>query len=97
MFRRVGERKDHRPLIEPRHGLDDLLSKRTANGAYADDRGGLDAFYSGHEVLGGGMLVRVRLLEVDEVLTGGLQQSMDVEHVHARLRVLQRHALRNER
>ena len=86
MLRRVRERKDHRPLIDPRHALDNLLSKRAANGAHADYGGGLDAFYGSHEVPGGCTLMRVRLLEVDEVLTGGLQQSVDAEHVDPRLR-----------
>src|SRR5258707_2769168 len=43
------------------------------------------------------MLVCVRLLEVDKVLAGALQQSVDVEHVDSRLRVFRRHSLRNER
>src|SRR5580704_14786689 len=97
MLRRVRERKDHGPLIDPRDALDNLLSKRAANGAHADYGGGLDAFYGSHEVLGRRVLVRVRLLEIDKVLAGGLQQSVDVEHVDPRLRVLQRHALGNER
>ena len=43
------------------------------------------------------MLVCIRLLEIDKVLAGRLQQAIDVEHVDPRLRVFQRHALRNER
>jgi hypothetical protein len=43
------------------------------------------------------VLVSIRLLEVDEVRAGRLQQSVDVEHVDPRLRVFPRHALRDER
>jgi hypothetical protein len=43
------------------------------------------------------LLVSVRFLEADEVRAGRLQQPVNVEHVHPGLRLLQRHALRNQR
>ena len=91
------KRQDHGALVDPRHGLDDLLGEGAADGADTDDRRRLDAFDGSDEVLGRRMLVRVRLLEVDKVRAGRLQQSVDVEHVDPRLRVFQRHALRDER
>src|SRR4029077_15658117 len=87
----------HRSVVGARHGLDHLLGECATNGADADYGGGLDAFDGSDEVLGRRMLVRVRLLKVDKVRAGRLQQSVDVEHVDPRLRVFQRYALRDKR
>src|SRR5712672_1307110 len=96
VLRRVRQRQDHRPVVDARHGLDRLLGERAADGADADDGGGLDALGGGDEVPGRRMLMPVRPLEVDKIRAARLQQSVDVEHVDPRLRVLQRHALRNQ-
>jgi hypothetical protein len=38
MLGRVGKGKDHRSLVDARHGFDDLMRKRPADGADANDR-----------------------------------------------------------
>ena len=97
MFGRVRKREDHRPFVDPRHGLDDLLGEGAADRADADDGGRLDAFDGGDEVPSRRVLVGIRLLIVKEILPGRLQEAVDVEHMDLRLRVLQRHPLRGER
>lgn len=41
--------------------------------------------------------VLIGFLEVVEVLAGRLEQAVDLKHMHARLRVLERHSLLDER
>lgn len=41
--------------------------------------------------------MRIGFLEVVEVLAGRLEQAVDLKHMHARLRVLERHSLLDER
>jgi hypothetical protein len=67
------------------------LSEGSADGADADDRSRLDALDRGNEVPSPGVPVSVRLLEVEKVLTGVFQQTVDVEHVDFRLRFVKRH------
>ena len=97
MLGRVRQRKNHRALVDPRHALDDLLREGAANRADADDRGRLDALDGRDEIPGRRVLVRIRLLEVDEVLAGRFQQAVDVEHIDPCLGLLERHALRHQR
>ena len=97
MLGRVGKRQDHRALVDARHALDDFLGERTANGADPDYGSGLDALDSSDEVPRRRMLVCIGFLEIDKVLAGRLQKSIDVEHIDPRLRFFQRHALCNER
>jgi hypothetical protein len=97
MLGRVRQRKDHRPVVDTRHALDDLLGERTTDGADADDGGRPDAFDGGDEVPGRCMPVCIRLLEIDQVCARRLQQSVDIEHVDPGLRILGGHALRNKR
>ena len=64
------------------------MIERAANRADADDRGRLDALDRGHEISRGRVLVSVRLLKVEQVGAGGLEQTVDVEHVDAGLRAV---------
>lgn len=56
---RVRDSKDHWPVINSRHGLDDFLVEGTANRAHPDDRRGLNALDSCDEVPCWRVLVRV--------------------------------------
>src|ERR1700693_2539355 len=93
----VRERKDYRALVDPGHCLDYFLIEGSANGANADEGGGPDAGNRGGEIACRRVLMRVWQLEIEEVLAGGLEQTVDIEHVDAGLSVLERHALRHER
>src|SRR6266404_3019252 len=92
----VRQCKDHGPIVDSRHRLDHFLIERATNRADADDGGGLDALDRSDEIPRRRVLVCIRLLEIDEVLAGRLQQTVDVEHVYAGLRFLEAHALRYE-
>src|SRR5260370_26080522 len=66
---RVRKRQDHGTLVDAGHALDDLLVEKAANGADADDRGRLDALDGSNEIPSRRMPVRIRLLEVEKVLS----------------------------
>src|SRR5580692_736242 len=90
MFRWVGERKNHRSLGVPRNGLNHPLRECAADRADADDGCGLDAFNGTHEISGGCMFMRIYRLKIDQVCTGGLEQTIHVEKPHAGLSLLKR-------
>src|SRR5258708_963920 len=92
----VGESKDYRTLIDPRHCLDNFLRKRSADRAHPDDRRRLDALDSSDEIPSRSVLVCVRLLEIDKVFAARLKKAVDVEHVDPRLRFVERQALCNQ-
>jgi hypothetical protein len=93
----IGQSEEHWALVDFAHRLDDLLCERAAGGADADDRRRLDALDCGDEIPGWRMRMRVGLLEVDEVGAARLEQTVDVEHVHPRLCILERHSLLDQR
>ncbi len=73
------------------------MSESAADRADADDCCWLDALDGSDEIPRRGVLMCIRLLEVDEVLARRLQQAINVKHVNPRLRLLERHPLGNER
>ena len=73
------------------------LIECAANRADADDRGGLDALDRGDELPRRRVLMRVRQLEIEQILPRGYEQTIDVEHIDPGLRFLEAHALRDKR
>ena len=86
----VRKRKYHRPVIDFRHRLNDLLVEGASDRAHADDGGGLNTLDGSGQIPRWRVLVCVRLLEIHEVLTSRLQEPVDVEQVHLRTRFLKR-------
>src|SRR5262249_31628716 len=84
----VRKREDHRSRIDAWLCLANFPGESAANGTATDYRSRLDALDSGDEIPGRGMLVSIRLLEVDEVGSTGFEQAIDVEHVDPRLSLL---------
>ena len=41
--------------------------------------------------------MRIRLLEIEQILAAVVEQAVDIEHVHSCLRILQRHSFLNHR
>src|ERR1700722_8972420 len=96
MFCGIRKRKDHRPLVDARHALNDFLRESAADGANTDDGCRLDAFDRGHEFTRWRVIVCIGLLEIDEVLSRRLQEPVYVEHVDAGLSLLEAHPLPNK-
>src|ERR1700730_5224577 len=97
MLCRIGEGKNYRAVVNPRHRFNNFLVEGSANRAYPDNRGRLDALDSSDEIPRRRVLVCVRLLEIDKVFAARLQKAVDVEHVDPRLRFLEGQALCNQR
>jgi len=83
MLGRIGESKDYRAFINPRHTFDNVLRECPADRAHPDDRGWLDALDSSDEISSRRVLVRVGFLEIDQVFAARFQKAVDVEHVDA--------------
>src|SRR5262245_10829727 len=92
----VRQGEDHWASIDSRHALDNTLGEGPTNRADADDRRRLDAFNTCLEITAGRVLVRVRLLEVDQIGASRFQQAVDVEHVDFRLRLGEAESFLNE-
>src|SRR6516165_2028985 len=88
MLGRIRKRKNHWTLIDLRDRLDDLSCESAADRADADDRRRFDTLDGSGEVVHRWMLVRIRLLKIDEVRTLRLQQTINVEKINPRLRLL---------
>src|SRR5260370_26643260 len=73
------------------------MIESAADSAHADNRCRLDAIDRGAKIPRRRVLVRIRLLEIEEICAGGLQEAVDVEHIDVRLRFPERHPLLNER
>src|SRR5215471_19049876 len=93
MFGRIGKRKDHRPLIDPRHRLDNLLREGAPDGADTNEGARFDALDRSNKIVSRRMPVRIRLLEINKIRAVRLKEAVDIEHIDSGLSVLERHPL----
>lgn len=93
LCRRVRQRKDHGPLVEPSHRLDDVLCEGAALGRHADQDGRLDVLDHVEQAIRRPVGVRPRLLRVGEVGARCLDEAVHIEEPDALACLFGRQAL----